>query len=56
MILKNSMAVDKPKTTTKEMVAELCTPSASSPTQVTEKFDAYEFTVFCYCNSSIAYR
>ena len=43
MTLKNSLAVDKPKTTIKEMIAEL---SASSPTQQTEKFDECEFTVF----------
>ena len=46
MTLKNSLAVDKPKTTTKEMIAELCALSASSPTQQAEKFDEYEFTVF----------
>ena len=46
MTLKTSLAVDKPKTTTKEMDAELCTLSASSPTQQTEKFYEYEFTVF----------
>ena len=46
MTLKNSLAIDKPKTTTKEMVAELSVLSASSPTQQTEKFDEHEFTVF----------
>ena len=46
MTLKNSLAVDKPRNTTKEMVAELCALSASSPIQQTEKFDEYEFTVF----------
>ena len=46
MTLKNSLAVDKPKTTTKEMVTELCVLSASLLTQQTEKFDEYEFTVF----------
>ena len=45
MTLKNILAADKPKTTTKEMVTELCTLSAS-PTQQTEKFDENEFTVF----------
>ena len=46
MTLENSLAVDKPKTTTKEIVAELCVLSASSPTQQTEKFNEYELTVF----------
>ena len=46
MTLKNSLAVDKPKTTTKEMVSELCALSVSSPTQQREKFNEYEFTVF----------
>ena len=46
MTLKTSLVVDKPKTTTQEMVAKLCALSASSPTQQTEKFDEYEFTVF----------
>ena len=46
MTLKNNLAVDEPKTTTKEMVAELCVLSASSPTQQAEKFDEFEFTVF----------
>ena len=46
MTLKNGQAVDKPKTTTKEMVAKLYVLSASSPTQQTEKFNEYEFTVF----------
>ena len=46
MTLKNSLAVNKPKTTTKKMIAELCVLSASSTTQQTEKFDEYEFTVF----------
>ena len=32
MTLKNNLAVDEPKTTTKEMVAELCVLSASSST------------------------
>ena len=55
MTLKNSLAVDKPKTTTKEMVAELCGLSGSSPSQQTKKLDEYEFS-FCYYNSSIAYQ
>ena len=46
MILKNSLADDKPRTTTKEMVSEQCVLSASSPTQPTEKFEEYELTVF----------
>ena len=46
MTLKNSLAVDKPKTITKEMVVELCMLSASSSTQQTEKFDECGFTVF----------
>ena len=46
MTLKNSLAVDKPKTITKEMVVELSMLSASSSTQQTEKFDECGFTVF----------
>ena len=46
MTLKNSLAVDKPRTTIKEMVTELCVLSASSPTQQTEKFDEHEYS-FC---------
>ena len=45
MIIQKWLAVNKPKTIIKDMVAELCALSVSSPTQHTEKFDEYKFTV-----------